>query len=99
MGRAPAVVTGSPKYRTMDSQKYRLQEVATPAAEREWLDFPKTLYEGYPNWVCPLDQDVLEVFDRDKNELFADGEAVRWVVRDSSGKVVGRIAEIGRAHV
>ena len=76
----------------MDSQKYRLQEIAGSAAEREWLDFPKHLYRGYPNWVCPLDDDIREVFDPKRNELFEDGEAVRWVVRDASGEIVGRIA-------
>lgn len=76
----------------MDSQKYRLQEIAGSAAEREWLDFPKHLYRGYSNWVCPLDDDIREVFDLKRNELFKDGEAVRWVVRDASGEIVGRIA-------
>ena len=76
----------------MDSQKYRLQEIAGSAAEREWLDFPKRLYRGYSNWVCPLDDDIREVFDPKRNELFEDGEAVRWVVRDASGEIVGRIA-------
>lgn len=76
----------------MDSQKYRLQEIAGSAAEREWLDFPKRLYRGYSNWVCPLDDDIREVFDPKRNELFEDGEAVRWVVRDVSGEIVGRIA-------
>ncbi|MDE6046827.1 MAG: hypothetical protein K2G10_05980 [Alistipes sp.] len=76
----------------MEPQKYRLQEVATAAAEREWLDFPKRLYRGNRNWVCPLDDDIREVFDPRRNELFADGEAIRWVVRDAAGEVVGRIA-------
>ena len=44
------------------------------------------------NWVCPLDVDVLEVFNPSKNELFADGEAIRWVARDARGELVGRIA-------
>ena len=76
----------------MNKDKYTLQEVTTPAAEREWLDLPKKIYKGNRNWVCPLDVDVREVFDPAKNELFADGEAVRWVVRDRQGAVVGRIA-------
>ena len=36
--------------------------------------------------------DVLEVFNPSKNELFADGEAIRWVARDARGELVGRIA-------
>ncbi|MFQ7387594.1 MAG: hypothetical protein ACLRM8_08745 [Alistipes sp.] len=76
----------------MNSDKYVLQEVVTPALEREWLDLPKKIYKGNRNWVCPLDQDITEVFDPARNELFADGEAVRWVVRNKAGEVVGRIA-------
>lgn len=76
----------------MNKDKYTLQEVTTPAVEREWLDLPKKIYKGNRNWVCPLDMDVLEVFNPAKNELFADGEAIRWVVRDRQGAVVGRIA-------
>ncbi len=71
---------------------YTLHEVTTPAVEREWLDFPKRIYRGNRNWVCPLDNDIREVFDTAKNELFAEGEAIRWVVRDSAGEVVGRVA-------
>ena len=76
----------------MNKEKYTLQEVTTPALEREWLDFPKRIYKGNRNWVCPLDVDVLEVFNPSKNELFADGEAIRWVARNARGELVGRIA-------
>ena len=71
----------------MNKEKYTLQEVTTPALEREWLDFPKRIYKGNRNWVCPLDVDVLEVFNPSKNELFADGEAIRWVARDAVSPV------------
>lgn len=70
-----------------------LEVVTTPAQIREWLDFPKKgLYADYPNWVCPLDVDVEKVFDPAKNELFAEGEAIRFVVRNRAGQVLGRIA-------
>ena len=76
----------------MNTAKYTLQEVTTPAVEREWLDLPKRIYRGNRNWVCPLDCDLRRVFDPKVNDLFADGEAIRWVARDASGEVVGRIA-------
>ena len=76
----------------MNSDKYVLQEVVTPALEREWLDLPKKIYKGNRNWGCPLDTDIRKVFDPARNEQFADGEAVRWVVRNRAGEVVGRIA-------
>ena len=55
----------------MNSDKYVLQEVVTPAFEREWLDLPKKIYKGNRNWVCPLDTDIRKVFDPARNEQFA----------------------------
>ena len=66
--------------------------VTTARDEREWLDMPKRIYKEYPQWVCPLDSDIQKVFDKSHNELFADGEAIRWTALDQNGKVVGRIA-------
>lgn len=51
----------------MNTDKYILQEVTTSAQEREWLDLPKKIYKGNRNWVCPLDQDITEVFDPARN--------------------------------
>ena len=76
----------------MIDEKYRLKEVVTSRDEREWLDLPKRIYKEYPQWVCPLDDDIRKVFDKSRNELFAEGEAIRWVALDSEGEVVGRIA-------
>lgn len=76
----------------MSNVKYTLHEVVTPADKRAWIDFPKQgLYKDYPNWVCPLDTDIEKVFDPAYNELFHDGEAIRWVARNHEGKIVGRI--------
>ena len=76
----------------MSNGKYRLKVVTTARDEREWLDMPKRIYKEYPQWVCPLDSDIQKVFDKSHNELFADGEAIRWTALDQNGKVVGRIA-------
>ena len=76
----------------MSDRKYKLKAVVTPRDEREWLDLPKRIYKHYPQWVCPLDNDIRKVFDKSRNELFADGEAIRWTAYDQSGNAVGRIA-------
>ena len=76
----------------MEVGKYTLKEVVTAYDERQFLDLPKRLYKGNRNWVCPLDNDIKAVFDKSRNELFAEGEAIRWIAIDSEGKVVGRIA-------
>ena len=73
-------------------QNYKLETVETPQQIKEFIDLPKRLYKGNRYWVCPLDDDIESRFDPARNEMFADGEAVRWLARDSRGKVVGRIA-------
>ncbi len=45
-----------------------------------------------PNWIRPLDKDINEVFDKDKNKTFRFGEVVRWILKDDNGKLIGRIA-------
>ena len=64
----------------MANTTYRLEEVrcGDKRLEREFLDLPKKIYKGNPNWVCPFDSSILAVFDPAKNKLFKDGEAIRW---------------------
>ena len=79
-------------FKAMSSDKYVLQEVVDARTEREFLDLPRKIYKGNRNWVCPLDPSIQAVFDPKKNEMFSDGEAIRWIARDKKGEVVGRIA-------
>ena len=79
-------------HKAMSSDKYILQEVVDARTEREFLDLPRKIYKGNRNWVCPLDPSIQAVFDPKKNEMFSDGEAIRWIARDKKGEVVGRIA-------
>jgi len=45
-----------------------------------------------PNYIRPLDKDVNAVFDKETNKAFRFGEAKRWILKDDSGKLIGRIA-------
>lgn len=72
--------------------KYTLEEVTGRALEKEFIDLPKRLYKNNRNWVCPLDGDIEGIFNPAKNKKFRDGEAVRWIARDETGRVAGRIA-------
>lgn len=71
--------------------KYTLEEIKDKKQVREFLDLPKMIYRNDPNWVCPLDNDIEKRFDPSRNELFEKGEAIRWLLRDDNGAVVGRI--------
>lgn len=71
----------------------KLYEVGSdPARIRAFLELPVRLYRNDPNWIRPLDQDVESVFDPKKNKAFRTGEAIRWVLEDASGQVIGRVA-------
>lgn len=72
--------------------QYKLEIVETKKQKKEFHDLARKLYAGNRYWVCPIDNDIESVFDPSKNELFAEGEAIRWILRDSLGTVVGRIA-------
>lgn len=67
-------------------------EVKTPKDKKEFTDFPKRLYKGDSNWVCMLDSELEDTFDPKKNHAFKLGQANRWILKDESGKTIGRIA-------
>lgn len=72
---------------------YILREVKSKSDERKWLYVDRSLYQGYEKWVCPLDNDILAVFDKQTNKKFQDGEAIRWYVEDTTtGEAIARIA-------
>ncbi len=70
----------------------QLIEVTTPELAQEFLLLPVKLYKKDPNYIRPLDKDIDNVFDRKKNKLLRDGEAIRWVLRDAQGTCIGRVA-------
>ena len=72
--------------------KYILEEVVTKKQGKEFLSMAKQFYKGNRNWVQPLDNDIKAIFDPSRNRMFEGGEAIRWIVRDENGSVVGRIA-------
>ncbi len=70
----------------------QLIEVTTPELEKKFLQVQIDLYKKDRNYIRPLDKDVLNVFDPKKNRLLKDGEAIRWILKDAKGKLIGRVA-------
>lgn len=69
-----------------------LLEVNSPARVRQFLDLPARIYQDQPQWISPLDHEIEAVFDPKRNHNFEHGEAIRWVLTDASGQVIGRVA-------
>lgn len=67
-------------------------EVITLQDKKEFINFPKVLYKGDPNWICQLDSSQEAVFDPAKNHSFKNGEAIRWLLKGENKITIGRIA-------
>jgi len=70
----------------------QLIPVTDPATARAFIQVAVDLNQHDPNWIRPLDKDINEVFDKDKNKAFRFGEVQRWIMKDDQGKLAGRIA-------
>lgn len=71
---------------------YSLIEVTNPKTEKDFLLMPIAIYKNDKNWIRPLDPDILNVFDKNKNKYFKGGDCIRWIVKNENGKTLGRIA-------
>jgi GNAT superfamily N-acetyltransferase len=67
-------------------------EVVNDQLANDFLLFPVSLYKNEKNWIRPLDQDILDIFDPKENKYFRNGECTRWVLKDANKKTIGRIA-------
>ncbi|SHM12914.1 hypothetical protein [Chitinophaga sp. CF418] len=59
---------------------------------RQFLNTHVVLNKHIPEWIRPLDKDIEQVFDPQKNKAFRQGECIRWILKDKNGKLIGRIA-------
>lgn len=69
-----------------------IKEVGDKKVQADFHQLVFSIYKGDPEWVCPLFNDIEEVFDPARNLNFQDGKARRWVLYDDHGTPVGRIA-------
>lgn len=70
----------------------QLTEVTTPALAKDFIRVNVELNRSNPNYIRPLDKDVEEVFNSQKNKTFRFGECTRWVLYNPEGELIGRIA-------
>ena len=69
-----------------------LVEVVDARHARLFQDLPARLHRGHAAYIGPLAAEVEAVFDPAKNLNFAHGEAIRWVLTNDTGEVIGRVA-------
>lgn len=67
-------------------------EVKTEQDKKDFLKLPCKIYADDPNWLQPLDKDILAVFDPKQNKYFRHGQFTRFLLKSATGDVIGRIA-------
>ena len=58
----------------------------------EFHRVPHLIYANDSNYIPHLRQDIEKIFDPEKNKLFKDGKAIRWVFYNDKGEKIGRVA-------
>jgi GNAT superfamily N-acetyltransferase len=79
----------------------QLIEVTNKKTGKDFLDVPRVLYKNDPYWVCPLDNEINKIFDPGHNPYYKEGDAIRWVLEDDQGNLIGRVAafyNLKRSH-
>src|SRR3984885_1555287 len=70
----------------------QLTEVTNPTLAREFIQANVQLNRHDKGYIRPIDKEIDEVFDPEKNKAFRHGECTRWVLKDDEGRLIGRIA-------
>jgi GNAT superfamily N-acetyltransferase len=76
-----------------------IEEVNGTAGMHEFIRFPWKVYQGNPNWVPPLRNEVESLLSEKRNPFFQHAEVACFLAR-KNGETVGRIAAIvDRNHI
>ena len=67
-------------------------EVSNAQSEKDFIQANVLLNRHNPAYIRPLDKEVNDTFDPSKNKNYKYGETIRWVLKDNTGKLIGRIA-------
>ncbi len=70
----------------------KLIEVKDKKSRKQFLDVARRIYRDDPHWVCPLDNTIESIFSRETNPFYNHGDAIRWILVDDHGELIGRVA-------
>lgn len=70
----------------------KIREILSRKDAKIFLDVAKIIYANDSVWVCPLDNDINNVFSPIKNNFHQHGKVTRWILTDDNDNPIGRIA-------
>ncbi|MCJ8154274.1 hypothetical protein MKJ01_10935 [Chryseobacterium sp. SSA4.19] len=68
------------------------EEVQNENQKKEFLEFPLRLYQHDKNYIRPLNKDIEEFFDPEKNKFFKSGTCTRYLFKNKQNQIVGKVA-------
>ena len=66
--------------------------VTTPTLAKQFLQVAININKNDTHWIQPLNKDINDVFNKEKNKAFRFGEIIRWILEDDKGNLIGRVA-------
>ena len=66
--------------------------VHTAQEAKDFLEIPLGIYANDPNYIRPLNKDIEDIFEPEKNKFFRHGECERWLLQNDEGKYIARLA-------
>ena len=69
----------------------KILEVNNKKLEKDFIDISKKIYKNEQYWVRPLNVDINNIFDKNKNKTYRHGNLNRWIITNNN-EVIGRIA-------
>jgi GNAT superfamily N-acetyltransferase len=76
-----------------------LLRVADRKTEKMFLDTARMINRKDKTWVCPLDNDIRNIFNPRYNTYYKHGIAERWVLTEDKNHLQGRIAAFIDFHL
>lgn len=70
----------------------QITEVIDAAAAKDFIQVNVLMNKNNAAYIRPLDNEVNDVFDAAKNRNFKYGDIKRWLLKDTNGNLIGRIA-------
>ncbi len=69
-----------------------ITSVTTKKEKKAFIEVAKIIYKDDKTWVCPINNEMDGIFDPDRNVYYSHGICERWILKNDSGKLIGRIA-------
>ncbi len=69
----------------------KLREISETTS-KDFIKVNVRINKEEQNYIQPLNKDINDVFDVNKNKYLKKGKVRRWVLEDDSGEQIGRIA-------